>query len=206
MTKQAKVAFISLFVLAILYFVNSKMQDKYTARDTDLFTKNREHVTRIQIQKDGEEIELVKVDTSWTISGQDSLSVKTNVMNTFFDDIESLEREESPISTNPKNWSKYSVDDSTGTHLSLFGLNDKELGRFVLGRSKTNYSQNSIRIDDNPDVYLTSKNVLHRIQTRPTFWGEIPKPPVDEVPEDTTFKAPEIPTITIPPPPDTTGS
>jgi len=198
MTKQAKLALGALAVLAVLYFINSRAQNQYEAKDTDLFSKNREHITRIYIQKNSEELELVKEDTLWNISGHDTLSMKKNILNNFFDDLEGIEREESPISTNPKNWGKYSVDDSAGTHLSLFGLNDKELGRYVLGRSKTNWSQNAIRIDDNPEVYLTSKNILHRLQTRPTYWGEKPKPPEEE--------EPEVPAITIPSPPDTTGS
>tara|TARA_Y100000588_G_scaffold393837_1_gene511491 strand:- start:28758 stop:29354 length:597 start_codon:yes stop_codon:yes gene_type:complete len=198
MTKQAKLALGALAVLAVLYFINSRAQNQYEAKDTDLFSKNREHITRIYIQKNSEELELVKEDTLWNISGHDTLSMKKNILNNFFDDLEGIEREESPISTNPKNWGKYSVDDSSGTHLSLFGLNDKELGRYVLGRSKTNWSQNAIRIDDNPEVYLTSKNILHRLQTRPTYWGEKPKPLEEE--------EPELPDITIPSPPDTTGS
>jgi len=198
MTKQAKLALGALAVLAVLYFINSRAQNQYEAKDTDLFSKNREHITRIYIQKNSEELELVKEDTLWNISGHDTLSMKKNILNNFFDDLEGIEREESPISTNPKNWGKYSVDDSAGTHLSLFGLNDKKLGRYVLGRSKTNWSQNAIRIDDNPEVYLTSKNILHRLQTRPTYWGEKPKPPEEE--------EPEVPAITIPSPPDTTGS
>lgn len=198
MTKQAKLALGALAVLAVLYFINSRAQNQYEAKDTDLFSKNREHITRIYIQKNSEELELLKEDTLWNISGHDTLSMKKNILNNFFDDLEGIEREESPISTNPKNWGKYSVDDSAGTHLSLFGLNDKKLGRYVLGRSKTNWSQNAIRIDDNPEVYLTSKNILHRLQTRPTYWGEKPKPPEEE--------EPEVPAITIPSPPDTTGS
>tara|TARA_B100000029_G_C17500453_1_gene932458 strand:+ start:660 stop:1256 length:597 start_codon:yes stop_codon:yes gene_type:complete len=198
MTKQAKLALGALVVLAVLYFINSRAQNQYKAKDTDLFSKNREHITRIFIQKNSEELELVKEDTLWNISGHDTLSMKKNILNNFFDDLEGIEREESPISTNPKNWGKYSVDDSAGTHLSLFGLNDKELSRYVLGRSKTNWSQNAIRIDDKPEVYLTSKNILHRLQTRPTYWGEKPKPPEEE--------EPELPDITIPSPPDTTGS
>ena len=206
MTKQAKFALIALGVLAILYFVNTRIQDKYTARDTALFSKDREHITRIYIQKDAEELEMVKVDTLWTISDHDSLTVKKNILNNFFDDIEGMEREEAPISTNPKNWSKYSVDDSAGTHLTLHGLNEKELGRYILGRSKTNWSQNAIRINDGSHVYLTSKNILHRLQTRPTYWGEKPKPPEVEEPLDDSLNVPGIPTITIPPPPDTTGT
>jgi hypothetical protein len=205
MTKQAKVFLIILAVLVILYFINTRMQDKYTAKDTDLFSKDREHVTRIYVQKNDEELELVKVDTLWTITNHDSLNVKKNIINNFFDDIEGIEREESPVSTNPKNWNKYSVDDSAGTHLTLYGLNDKELGRYVLGRSKTNWSQNAIRINDGSNVYLTSKNILHRIQTKPTYWGEKPKPPEEEDPKEDSLSIPDAPTIILPPP-DTTGT
>lgn len=204
MTKQAKVSLIVLAALVILYFINTRMQDKYTARDTDLFSKDREHITRIYVQKNAEELELVKVDTVWTITNHDSLNVKNSIINNFFDDIEGISREESPVSTNPKNWSKYSVDDSAGTHLTLYGLNDKELGRYVLGRSKTNWSQNAIRINDGSSVYLTTKNILHRLQTKPTYWGEKPKPPEEEPKED-SLNVPLAPTITLPPL-DTTGT
>ena len=204
MTKQAKVSLLVLAGLIILYFINTSMQDKYIAKDTDLFSKDREHITRIYVQKNAEELELVKVDTVWTITNHDSLNVKNSIINNFFDDIEGISREESPISTNPKNWSKYSVDDSAGTHLTLYGLNDKELGRYVLGRSKTNWSQNAIRINDGSSVYLTTKNILHRLQTKPTYWGEKPKPPEEEPKED-SLNVPLAPTITLPPL-DTTGT
>ena len=206
MTKQAKISLVSLAVLIILYLINTRMQDKYTAKDTDLFSNGREHITRIFIQKNDEELELVKVDTLWTITNHDSLDVKKNIINNFFDDIEGIEREESPVSTNPKNWSKYSVDDSAGTHLSLYGLNDKELGRYVLGRSKTNWSQNAIRINDGSHVYLTSKNILHRLQTRLTYWGEKPKPPEEKEPKEDSLSIPDAPTITLPTLPDTSGT
>ena len=85
MTKQAKVSLIVLAALVILYFINIRMQDKYTARDTDLFSKDREHITRIYVQKNGEELELVKVDTLWTITNHDSLNVKNSIINNFFE-------------------------------------------------------------------------------------------------------------------------
>ena len=47
MTKQAKVSLLVLAGLIILYFINTSMQDKYIAKDTDLFSKDREHITRI---------------------------------------------------------------------------------------------------------------------------------------------------------------
>ena len=83
MTKQAKIPLIALAVLVILYLINTRMQDKYTAKDTDLFSNGREHITRIFIQKNDEELDLVKVDTLWTITNNDSLNVKKNIVNNF---------------------------------------------------------------------------------------------------------------------------
>ncbi|SVA69088.1 uncharacterized protein METZ01_LOCUS121942, partial [marine metagenome] len=48
------------------------------------------------------------------------------------------------------------------------------------------------------NVYLTSKNILHRLQTRPTYWGEKPKPSEEEQKND-SLGVPDVPTITLPP-------
>ena len=84
-------------------------------------------------------------------------------------------------------------------------MNDTEIGRFVLGRSKTNWGQNAIRINDESPVYLTTKNILHRLQTKPSYWGEIPKPPEEEGSEVTPV-SPALPNITNPSDPGGTGS
>ena len=84
MTKQAKIAVFSLVILGVLYFINNMMQDKYTARDTELISKDREYITRIFIQKDSEQLELVKVDTVWSISEHDSLTVKSSILNSIY--------------------------------------------------------------------------------------------------------------------------
>ena len=56
-----------------------------------------------------------------------------------------------------------------------------------------NFGKNTIRLGDDPHVYLTDKNILFRLQTRPTYWGEKPKP--IEVEPDTSN--PVIPTIPL---------
>ena len=75
-----------------------------------------------------------------------------------------------------------------------------------MGRSKTNWSQNAIRINDGSHVYLTSKNILHRLQTRLTYWGEKPKPPEEKEPKEDSLSIPDTPTITLPTLPDTSGT
>jgi len=75
------------------------------------------------------------------------------------------------------------VDDSAGVHVKLFGTNDKELGHFIMGRSKSDWARNNVRLAEESEVYLTNENVLYRINPRLNYWGEKPKPPA---PPDTT--------------------
>ena len=90
---------------------------------------------------------------------------------------------------NPEKYGKYSVDDSTGTHLAVINSEGKTVGYYVFGRSKSDYSRSYIRIGDDPKVYLVDQNVTYMLSTRETYWGEKPKeevpPPVD-IPADTT--------------------
>ena len=94
------------------------------------------------------------------------------------------------ISENPEKYGKYSVDDSTGTHLAVINSEGKTVGYYVFGRSKSDYSRSYIRIGDDPKVYLVDQNVTYMLSTRETYWGEKPKEevppqPVD-IPVDTT--------------------
>ena len=92
------------------------------------------------------------------------------------------------ISENPKKYGKYSVDDSTGTHLAIINSKGKTIGYYVFGRSKSDYSRSYIRIGDDPKVYLADQNVTYMLSTRATYCGEKPKeevpPPPVEIPLD----------------------
>ena len=93
------------------------------------------------------------------------------------------------ISENPEKYGKYSVDDSTGTHLAVIDSKGETVGYYVFGRSKSDYSRSYIRIGDDPNVYLADQNVTYMLSTRETYWGEKPKeevpPPPLPVPSDT---------------------
>ena len=80
-------------------------------------------------------------------------------------------------------WFTYNVDDSTGTHIALVDWNDETIGYFVFGRSNSDYSRCYVRGQNSDNVYLTNKNVMYNLQTRPTYWGE---PPKADVPEQET--------------------
>ena len=45
----------------------------------------KEQFNKILIQSNGEAIEILRVDTTWAISGHDSLILKQDLLNSFFD-------------------------------------------------------------------------------------------------------------------------
>ena len=191
MAKQTRIIVIVLGIALVLFFISRQSQKKYTVQTRTVVSVERDDIHRFVVQKEDKEIELVRSDTSWAISRHDTLSIKSSNLESFFDDILQLGKESSPISNNPNYWSKYSVDDSTGTHLFLYDSKDKELSHLVLGRTKTNYLKNTIRFTDDPNVYLTDKDILPRLQTRPTYWGKKPKPPEENEPEESIPAFPE---------------
>ena len=183
MTNRTKLAIGALAILLIFFFINQQGQKKYTTKKSDLFTGNTEDVYRFTITKGDEFLELIRMDTTWKIVDNDSLIVKQRSFDNFFDRVLTTRRE-SVVSQNPEKWSKFSVDDSTGTILSIYDYAGESMGRFVFGSSRSDYSRNYVRINDDPNVYQTSSNIIFQLQTRPTYWGEKPKPPVVEA--DTT--------------------
>ena len=189
MTKNFKIAFIVLVVLTGVYLLNIRSQGKLESTSTAIFTDDPEDIFKILIQTGKEALELARVDTVWKISGNDTLVTKPRSIENLFDKVLKVNRG-TIISENPEKYDKYSVDDSTGTHLAVINSEGKTVGYYVFGRSKSDYSRSYIRIGDNPKVYLVDQNVTYMLSTRETYWGEkpkeeVPQQPVD-IPVDTT--------------------
>ena len=188
MTKNVQIALIVLVILVGIYFLNKSSQAKFESTSEAIFNSEPEDIFKFLIQKGEEAIELSRVDTLWRISGNDTLEVKSRSMDNLFDKVLKVNRG-TIISENPEKYGKYSVDDSTGTHLAVINSKGKTVGYYVFGRSKSDYSRSYVRVGSDPKVYLADQNVTYMLQTRPTYWGEKPKeevlPPAD-IPVDTT--------------------
>ncbi len=188
MTKNLKIALIVLVVLTGAYLLNIRSQGKFESTSTAIFTDDPEDVFKILIQTGEEAVELARVDTIWRISGNDTLVIKPRSIENLFDKVLKVNRQ-TIISENPEKYGKYSVDDSTGTHLAVIDSKGETVGYYVFGRSKSDYSRSYVRVGSDPKVYLADQNVTYMLQTRPTYWGEKPKeevlPPAD-IPVDTT--------------------
>ena len=189
MTKNLKIAFIVLVVLTGVYLLNIRSQGKLESTSTAIFTDDPEDVFKILIQMGEEAVELARIDTVWRISGNDTLVTKPRSIENLFDKVLKVNRG-TIISANPEKYDKYSVDDSTGTHLAIINSKGETVGYYVFGRSKSDYSRSYIRIGDDPNVYLADQNVTYMLSTKATYWGEKPKeevlPPPLEIPLDTS--------------------
>ncbi len=189
MTNNFKIALIVLVVLTGVYLLNIRSQGKLESTSTTIFTDDQEDVFKVLIQTGNEAVELARVDTIWRISGNDTLVIKPRSIENLFDKVLKANRG-TIISENPEKYGKYSVDDSTGTHLAVINSDGKTVGYYVFGRSKSDYSRSYIRIGDDQNVYLADQNVTYMLSTRATYWGEKPKeeelPLPVNIPADTT--------------------
>ena len=186
MTKNLKIALISLAVLIGVYFLIQRGQSQYSSQSSQLFTVVVDDVNRFLIQYKTDAIELSRQDSVWVISDNDTLVVKSQSIDNFLDKVLLVEIG-TLVSKNPEKWSKYSVDDSTGTHLALIDATGNTMEYAVFGRSKSDYARNYVRTHKNPQVHLTNASILHYLSTSPTYWGEAPKPEPEAPPMEDTI-------------------
>ncbi len=180
MDKNLKYGIIVLGVLIVAYMLNTMGQNTYSSTSSSMFTGEVDDIARVVITKNRDRLELVKVDTTWQITGHDTLVIKRRSVENLFTKA-LMVKKGTVLSENPEKWNKYSVDDSTGTHVYLFNFSDEDMGHFVFGSSKADYSRNNLRIPGDNSVYQTDQNVVWNLSTRPNYWGQKPKPPEPEI-------------------------
>ncbi len=176
MNKNMKYGLLILAILIIGYFFTTMTQRGYTSNSLAIYDKDTNLVSKVLIQKGEDQLELFKIDTLWHIVGHDTLEIKESSVDNLFNKVLKIKKG-TVLSINPEKYSKYSVDDSTGTHLILFNDSDQELGHFIFGSSKSDYSRNNVRVNDDINVYQTDQNVVWNLSTRPDYWGKKPTPP-----------------------------
>ena len=182
MTRNMKILAIILGVIVILYFISQSGQKKHQAQSNDVFSIVMEEVYRFNVQKDSLYIALQRKDTTWQITGNDSLLIQANRINDVENKVLTIKRE-SVVSKKPSKWKSFNVDDSLGTKITFYGFNDEVLGEAIFGRSKSDWQRSYVRFIGEDNVYMTNENVINSLQMRPTFWGKKP-PPLPEPAEE----------------------
>ncbi len=182
MTRNMKILAIILGLIVILYFISQSGQKKHQAQSNDVFSIVMEEVYRFNVQKDSLYISMQRKDTTWQITGNDSLLIQANRINDVENKILTIKRE-SVVSKKPSKWKSFNVDDSLGTKITFYGFNDEVLGEAIFGRSKSDWQRSYVRLIGEDNVYMTNENVINSLQMRPTFWGKKP-PPLPEPAEE----------------------
>ena len=167
---------VGLIALIILFTLTQFKQSSLTSRSDQIFNINKSEIFGIQIRNGEDSLSLSFNGDSWSILGHDSLKVKDNALNSFFDKLLNLKRT-SLVSKNLSKWDKFMVGDSTGIHLNFFDYNGELLSNIIVGRSNAEWASNNVRIGDKVEVYQTNENVSWQLNTSATFWGEVPSPP-----------------------------
>ena len=176
MTDTIKYSLGVLGLVVLLFFYNRSSQNKNTYEGQKIFAGNDDDVYRIVITENDKEIELVKIDTSWSLSQADSFVVKENQLQKIFDRLLKVERE-LLITSKEEKWEKFGVDDSLGRHIMVYDQNDKELLHYIFGNSGTDWQHNYIRKNNSSDVYRTNDNVYFLLNTNISYWGQKPPDP-----------------------------
>ena len=81
MKNKLSLAFRLLVLLIVLYVINVIQQKNYQSTSSKLLSIEKEQINKILIQSSGEAIEILRVDTTWAISGHDSLILKQDLLN-----------------------------------------------------------------------------------------------------------------------------
>ena len=176
MTDTIKYSLGILGLVVLLFFYNRSSQNKNTYEGQKIFAGNDDDVYRIVLTENDKEIELVKIDTSWSLSQADSFVVKENQLQKIFDRLLKVEKE-LLITSKEEKWEKFGVDDSLGRHIMVYDQNDKELLHYIFGNSGTDWQHNYIRKNNSSDVYRTNDNVYFLLNTNISYWGQKPPNP-----------------------------
>mgnify|MGYP005694258495 FL=1 len=185
MTNSIKYSLGVLGFLFLLFLYNKNSQDSYKMVSQSIFDGSADDVFRIQLSENSKEIELIRKDSTWSISNVDSLVVKEDQIEKIFDRLLKVEKE-ILITTKEEKWEKFGVDDSLARHIQIYDENDNEIIHFLFGNSGQDWQHNYVRKNGSSDVYRTNDNVFFLLNTNTTYWGQKPPDPKPIVNPDST--------------------
>ena len=167
---------IGIAVLLVLYALLQMRESGYTTPTGQIFPEHTDDIYRVEMMAKGDSLTLQKKDIDWTIVGHDTLKVRDHRITALFEQVLKVSRE-TLMTNKADNWSKYAVDDATGTHVKIYNAEGELLTHAVFGKSSTDWARNYVRIGDGPEVYLTDRSIVYQVNTDATFWGEKPPEP-----------------------------
>ena len=188
MDNKVTKSIIVIIILFGLYILNIQQQNSYSNEGEKFLTIDENLIKKIIISSDADAIELNMQDSTWVISGNDSLTIKQNMVGNLLTKLSEI-KQLHVVTTKEEKWNLYEVDAPTGTHLALVGSGGNTLAYYVFGQTNE-FNKCYVRTDQNMEVYMLNSNIMFQLKTDPNFWGEILK---EEVMIDSTL----VPTTTF---------
>ena len=87
MNNKLLIGFIALCLVIGLFFINVSNQKNYTSSSSKLMNVKKDNIKKILIQSGTDAIELMRQDSSWNITGIDTLIIKEQSISNFFDNV-----------------------------------------------------------------------------------------------------------------------
>mgnify|MGYP001243526850 CR=1 FL=1 len=174
MDRKLIISICVLIGLFCFYLYDSSKQKSYQENYANIFEFNHDKIHKVIILKDGDGIELEKLDSTWQINGHDSLVIKLSAIDKLFNETLNVEINMLPVSNNPKDLSIYSLDSKLGINLILLDIDGKTLSNSMFGIASSNYHSSFYKDFDNSVIYKTNSNVITFLTPNLKYWGETP--------------------------------
>tara|TARA_Y100001970_G_scaffold141136_1_gene173768 strand:- start:3980 stop:4540 length:561 start_codon:yes stop_codon:yes gene_type:complete len=183
MTKNTKYLLGVFGLIIFLFLLNRKSQSDLNINTSQIFQGDSSKIFRFQIINKTDTLDLIRNDSTWTISQADTLIIKENQLEKLFDRILKVEKE-IQVTKNPEKWTKFGVNDSLGKKFIFYDENKEILGEYIFGNEGQDYQHNYVRKADEKDVFRTNDNIYYLLNTSVTYWGK--NPPKPKTDPDTT--------------------
>ena len=155
-------------VLVLLWGYTQWRDRKYEVQIKPMFSFKPEAVTCIKIAKENVSVTMIKKDTLWTFAQPDTGMPEKYKIDEFFKDVLKGERE-GTITDDTAHYSKYGISDGESTQVVLTG-DEGFLEKIYIGRSESDYTQEYLRYENDPNVYPARQRLINRLGAVASWW------------------------------------
>lgn len=150
---------LGLIIISALVYLYKHQQDKLHYQLPVLQALSVSKVDKIKINNKTQEIVLQKSDDGTWLLGDKKYKANP-------DKVDQILRKVSRVKLNTlistsKNYERYHLDNKNGIKITLFSAGDKPLRTLVVGKTAPTYSNSYALIDNDPNIYLTDKNLKY---------------------------------------------
>jgi hypothetical protein len=166
MSKNNVILIILLLILVVALFVIRFTSDTREKR-VRFFDINPEKISQIEIVSARDTLVVSHDGIEWSIEYPFYFQIAENRLDSFFDQVLSVETSSMPVALSEESFASYQLTDDRGTKLNFYDSHDKLLDSVLIGRSGR--SAFARRSDDNR-VFQLMDNISFIVSPRLNAW------------------------------------